>query len=53
MIVKHLPSIQNLGSMDVLCSDKTGTLTRGQMALERSVDGAGEAEPGRAPTSPG
>jgi len=45
VIVKHLPSIQNLGSMDVLCSDKTGTLTRAQMALERSVNGAGEASP--------
>ena len=42
VIVKHLPSIQNLGSMDVLCSDKTGTLTRAQMVLERSVDGTGE-----------
>ena len=41
VIVKHLPSIQNLGSIDILCSDKTGTLTRGQMTLERSVDGAG------------
>ncbi|MGZ6097780.1 MAG: magnesium-translocating P-type ATPase [Myxococcaceae bacterium] len=45
VIVKHLPSIQNLGSMDVLCSDKTGTLTRAQMVLERSVDGAGETSP--------
>jgi Mg2+-importing ATPase len=41
VIVKHLPSIQNLGSIDVLCSDKTGTLTRGRMKLERSVDGSG------------
>ena len=41
VIVKHLPSIQNLGSIDVLCSDKTGTLTRGRMELERSMDGAG------------
>lgn len=35
VIVKHLASIQNLGSMDVLCSDKTGTLTKGKMALDR------------------
>ncbi len=47
VIVKHLPAIQNLGSIDVLCSDKTGTLTRGQMELERSVDGAGSPAPGR------
>ena len=46
VIVKHLPAIQNLGSIDVLCSDKTGTLTRGQMELERSVDGAGSPAPG-------
>ncbi|HTP28078.1 MAG TPA: HAD-IC family P-type ATPase, partial [Anaeromyxobacteraceae bacterium] len=46
VIVKHLPSIQNLGSIDVLCSDKTGTLTRGRMELERSVDGTGSPAPG-------
>ena len=45
VVVKHLPSIQNLGSIDVLCSDKTGTLTRGRMSLDRSVDGAGTAAP--------
>lgn len=35
VVVKHLAAIQNLGSMDVLCTDKTGTLTRGEMTLER------------------
>lgn len=39
VIVKQLASIQNLGSMDVLCTDKTGTLTEGRIHLERHVDG--------------
>jgi Mg2+-importing ATPase len=38
VIVKHLSAIQNLGSLDVLCSDKTGTLTAGTMSLDRSLD---------------
>jgi len=38
VIVKHLSSIQNLGSLDVLCSDKTGTITAGTMSLDRSLD---------------
>lgn len=37
VIVKNLAAIQNFGSMDVLCSDKTGTLTSGEMRLERSI----------------
>ncbi len=41
VIVKHLAAIQNLGSIDVLCSDKTGTLTRGDMVLDRSLDPLG------------
>jgi Mg2+-importing ATPase len=41
VVVKHLAAIQNLGSLDVLCSDKTGTLTRGDMSLERALDPAG------------
>ena len=41
VIVKHLPAIQNLGSIDVLCSDKTGTLTGGVMKLDQSLDGLG------------
>jgi len=38
VIVKHLSAIENLGSLDVLCSDKTGTLTAGTMSLNRSLD---------------
>ena len=38
VIVKHLASIQNFGSIDVLCSDKTGMLTSGSMKLDRAVD---------------
>jgi len=41
VIVKQLASIQNLGSMDVLCTDKTGTLTEDHIALVRHVDGFG------------
>jgi Mg2+-importing ATPase len=37
VIVKHLPAIQNLGSIDVLCSDKTGTLTSGDVQFARAV----------------
>jgi len=41
MIVKRLSSIQDLGSMDVLCTDKTGTLTEAKIRLERHVDAQG------------
>jgi Mg2+-importing ATPase len=43
VIVKHLSSIQNLGSIDILCSDKTGTLTSGTMSLDASLDPFGTA----------
>jgi len=38
VIVKRLAAIENLGSMDVLCSDKTGTITQGTVVLEKHVD---------------
>jgi len=41
VIVKQLPAIQNLGSIDVLCSDKTGTLTTGDMVLDSAIDPLG------------
>lgn len=41
VIIKRLSSIQNLGSMDVLCTDKTGTLTEDKITLVRYVDGFG------------
>jgi len=40
VIVKHLQAIQNLGSIDVLCSDKTGTLTSGIMHVTRVIGAA-------------
>ncbi len=43
MIVKRLSAIQDLGSMDVLCTDKTGTLTEAKILLERHVDAVGKA----------
>ena len=38
VIVKRIHSIQNLGAMDVLCTDKTGTLTMDKIVLERYCD---------------
>ena len=47
VIVKHLPAIQDFGSIDVLCSDKTGTLTAGVMQFDRATGpiGAASARP--------
>jgi Mg2+-importing ATPase len=38
VIVKRINAIQNLGAMDVLCADKTGTLTRDEVILEKHCD---------------
>ncbi len=42
MIVKRQTAIQDLGSMDVLCTDKTGTLTEAKIRLESSIDVQGQ-----------
>jgi P-type Mg2+ transporter len=41
VIVRRLSSIENFGSMDILCSDKTGTLTEGVIRLHAAEDAAG------------
>jgi Mg2+-importing ATPase len=38
VIVKYLPSIQNFGAIDILCTDKTGTLTQDKVVLEQHLD---------------
>ena len=42
VIVKRLNAIQNFGAMDVLCTDKTGTLTQGKIVLEKHLGAHGE-----------
>ena len=43
VIVKNLAAIQNFGSMDILCSDKTGTLTSGNTVLHECLDPLGRS----------
>lgn len=43
VIVRRLTAIENFGSMDVLCTDKTGTLTEGAIRLDGAFDVKGEA----------
>lgn len=45
VIVKKLSAIENLGSMDLLCTDKTGTLTESRIRLERHINADGETSP--------
>ena len=45
VLVKRLPAIQNLGSMTVLCTDKTGTLTEGRLTFERALHADGSDAP--------
>lgn len=44
VVVKRLNAIQNFGAMDVLCTDKTGTLTQDKIILERHVDPLGRTD---------
>jgi P-type Mg2+ transporter len=41
VVVKRLNAIQNFGAMDVLCTDKTGTLTQDKIILEHHLDASG------------
>ena len=45
VIVKRPSAIQDMGAMDVLCTDKTGTLTEARIRLERHVDASGQSRP--------
>ena len=47
VIVRRLNAIENFGSMDVLCTDKTGTLTEGVVRLDGALDTQGQAFRGR------
>ncbi len=46
VIVKRLNAIQNFGAMDILCTDKTGTLTMDRVILEKHCDVTGEDDKG-------
>lgn len=45
VVVKRLNAIQNFGAMDILCTDKTGTLTQDKIILEHHLDSHGQVDP--------
>ena len=45
VVVKRLNAIQNFGAMDILCTDKTGTLTQDKIILEHHLDSDGQVDP--------
>ncbi|MFF0014585.1 magnesium-translocating P-type ATPase [Streptomyces sp. NPDC005374] len=46
VIVRRLPALHDIGAMDVLCVDKTGTLTQDRPVLDRALDADGHDDPG-------
>ena len=46
VIVKRLSAVHDLGAMDMLCTDKTGTLTEAKIAMVSAIDGHGVESPG-------